>query len=109
MPSRRRVGKDKAVQAAVAQNKALLAQRQPTPSGEPHRIMPKSVSAVLEDIMALSDDDLGLLFWSISEGMWEEWDCSLAQGIEMFGEVEMRVAIKSAVYAAKAIEQGAKQ
>lgn len=74
-----------------------------TPPAEIRQV-PKAVSAILEDLVALTDDDLGLFFWSISEGMWDEWDCSLAQGIEIFGEVEMRVAIKSAVYAAKAIE-----
>lgn len=72
----------------------------------PHRSgLPKAVSAILEDLEKLSDDDLGLFFWSISEGMWDEWDCSLTQGLEIFGEAEMRVAIRSAIYAAKAIEK----
>lgn len=78
--------------------------RPPKVKGGPHRKMTKAVSAILEDMQALSDDELGLLFWSLSEGMWDEWDCSLSQGLEMFGEVEMRIAVKSAAYAARAIE-----
>ena len=63
-----------------------------------------SVSAILEHMAALSEDDLGLLFFSIDAGMWDEWDTSLAKGLEMFGETEMKIAVKSAVYAAKAVE-----
>src|SRR6478672_8071094 len=94
---KRRVGKPAAASELKAQAEALRKRPVPTPMGEPHRVVPKAVSAILEDLLALTDDDLGLFFWSISEGMWDEWDCSLIAGLEMFGEVEMRVAIKSAV------------
>ena len=102
----KRVGKVEAVKALERQNKALLAQETPTPSGEPHRISAptRKVSDILEDMAALSEDDLGLLFWSIDQGMWDEWDTSLEGGLAMFGETEMKIAVKSAVYAAKAVE-----
>jgi hypothetical protein len=68
------------------------------------RATPKAVSAILEDLEKLSDDDLGLFFWALSEGCWDEWDTGLVGCLEIMGEKEMRVAIHSAVYAAKAVE-----
>jgi hypothetical protein len=101
----KRPGKQAAINLARKQNDALRARPVPTKMGEPHRVVPKAVSAILEDLLALTDDDLGLFFWSISEGMWDEWDTSLVGGLEIFGEAEMRVAIRSAVFAAKAVEK----
>lgn len=69
----------------------------------------KKPSEILEDMAALSHDDLGLLFHSLSMGMWDEWDCDLPTGLKMFGEQEMQIAIKSAVYAAKAVEDQPKE
>jgi hypothetical protein len=66
--------------------------------------MPRKVSDILTDMAALGEDDLGLLFWSLDQGMHDEWDCTLANGLEMFGETEMKIVVKSAVYAAKAVE-----
>jgi hypothetical protein len=62
------------------------------------------VSEILEAMAALSEDDLGLLFHSLSMGVWDEWDCDLPTALKNFGETEMMVAVKSAVYAAKAVE-----
>lgn len=31
----------------------------------------------------------------LNHGMHEEWDCTLAQGLEMFGNEELRIAAKA--------------
>jgi hypothetical protein len=71
--------------------------------GEPHRIVAsKAVSAILEDIQALSDEEIDFLFAMLNSGMWDEWDCSLVGGIEIgLGAPEIRVAVRAAAIAAK--------
>jgi hypothetical protein len=73
--------------------------------GEPHRVVgSKAVSAVLEDIQALDDDEIDLLFGVMDAAMHDEWDCSLHNGIEMFGVAEMRVMFRTAAIMANAAE-----
>lgn len=64
------------------------------------------VSEILKALSELSDDDIGLFFHSLSMGVRDEWDCDLPTALKQFGEVEMKIAIKAAVYAAEAVEKG---
>jgi hypothetical protein len=59
------------------------------------------VVTILNAIVALSDDDMGFLLSMLDSGMWDEWDCGLHSGIEMFGAAEIRFAAKSGVSTAK--------
>jgi len=105
-PSKRRVGKVKAVRALKEQADGILSQTTPTPMGEPHRLPNEininSVASILDAIVALSDDEIDFLFSMLDSGMWDEWDCSLIGGIEMgMGAAEIRLAAKSGTGTAK--------
>jgi hypothetical protein len=66
----------------------------------------KPVAAILEDIQALSDDELGFLFQMLDSGMWDEWDVSLVGGLSIgFGPAEIRLAAKSGASTAKWISE----
>jgi hypothetical protein len=67
--------------------------------------MSKAVSAILEDIQALSDEEMALLSLSLSEAMWDEWDCGLDTALENFGAGEWRVAVRTAAIVAKNAEK----
>lgn len=68
--------------------------------------MGKAVSAILEDIQALSDDETDFLLSALDHGMWDEWDISLVGGLSTgFGPAEFRIAAKSAAIFAKYIEE----
>jgi hypothetical protein len=70
------------------------------------RIKVNPVVAILEDIQALSDDEINFLFHMLDSGMWDEWDCSLVGGIEVgMGPVEIRLAAKSGAIAAKYLHE----
>lgn len=71
--------------------------------GEPHRIVgSKAVSAILEDIQALSDEEIDFLFAMLNAGMWDEWDTSFVGGIEIgLGAPEIRIAVRAAAISAK--------
>lgn len=64
----------------------------------------KPVTDVLEAMKALDDDQLGFLFDVLDAGMHDEWDCTLPNGLGMFGPAEIRIAVKTAAIFANTAE-----
>lgn len=63
-----------------------------------------TVSHLLETISQLSGQELEFLFDCMDEGMWDEWDTSLSNGLTMFGNQELKIALRTAAIRAKYIE-----
>jgi hypothetical protein len=104
MSNKKRPGKLIAAAVMKAQAAAIRNQETPTPSGEPHRIVPSSdqVVTILNEIAALDDDGIDFLLQMLDSGMWDEWDTGLVGGIEVgFGPAEIRLAAKSGASTAK--------
>lgn len=58
---------------------------------------------ILTEIAELDETDFNLLLVALDNGMHDEWDCGLPQGLEMFGVEEIRLAVRAgAVFAASA-------
>jgi hypothetical protein len=63
------------------------------------------VAGIMASITALTDEQANL-FWSmLDSAMWDEWDCSLSTGLEMFGVDELRVVTRTATIMAQHAEE----
>jgi hypothetical protein len=63
--------------------------------------MKGKTTEILEAIVALSDDEFTQLLAALNAGMWDEWDCALPTGLEMFGVDEIRIAVRTAAIFSK--------
>jgi hypothetical protein len=71
-----------------------------------HEEPPKTpVASILASITALGKDEFDLLFGTLDAAMWDEWDCALHTGIEMFGVDELRVVTRTATIMAQYAEE----
>jgi hypothetical protein len=64
----------------------------------------KAPSRLLEDLIALTDDNIDIFFAALNDGMQEEWDCPLSVGVKEFGPAELRIAAKSGIEFARTYE-----
>jgi hypothetical protein len=72
---------------------------------EPPRLSKTPVAGILALITALTDEQANM-FWSMLDAaMWDEWDCSLNTGFEMFGVDELRVVTRTATIMAQHAEE----
>lgn len=68
------------------------------------------VSKILEAIAELEDQEINLLINSLNHGMWDEWDCSLNDGLKIgFGGKELAIAANSGMYFARHAEEIARK
>ena len=63
-------------------------------------------SEILDEIGKLSDEEANIFLISLNYGVFDEWDCTLNQFLELgFGSPELKIAAKAGAYCARAHEE----